>query len=238
VTADVPDARDAPGAPRGTGAGAGAGDGSGPAPIRLLLCDDHEMVRTGLRTFLGLQDDMAVVGEAGNAEQALALIPRLAPDVVLMDLNLPGMPGVEAIRRIRTNHPQVKVLALTSYSGQDSVLPAIRAGVSGYLLKDVGPAELANALRSVHRGGSPLHPQVAATVLAQVADPARDPLTPRESEVLRLIARGLSNRLIARELALSEKTVKAHLSAIFSKLGVSDRTQAALYAVRSGLVDE
>ena len=206
-------------------------------PIRLLLCDDHEMVRTGLRTFLELQEGMAVVGEAASAEQALALIPRLAPDVVLMDLNLPGMPGVEAIRRIRADHPSVKVVALTSYAGEDSVLPAIRAGVSGYLLKDVGPAELAQALRSAHSGGSPLHPQVAATVLAQVAEPAtRDPLTPRESEVLRLVARGLSNRLIARELALSEKTVKAHLSAIFTKLNVTDRTQAALYAVRTGLV--
>jgi DNA-binding NarL/FixJ family response regulator len=207
-------------------------------PIRLLLCDDHEMVRTGLRTFLELQEDMAVVGEAGTAEEALALIPRLAPDVVVMDLNLPGMPGVEAIRRIRADHPGVKVLALTSYAGQDSVLPAIRAGVSGYLLKDVGPAQLADALRTVHAGGSPLHPQVAATVLAQVAEPVRDPLTPRETEVLRLIARGLSNRLIARELVLSEKTVKAHLSAIFGKLGVADRTQAALYAVRSGLVED
>jgi DNA-binding NarL/FixJ family response regulator len=210
----------------------------GGGPIRLLLCDDHEMVRTGLRTFLELQDDMVVVGEAATAEQALALIPRLSPDVVLMDLILPGMPGVEAVRRIRAAHPRVKVVALTSYAGQDSVLPAIRAGVSGYLLKDVGPAELAEALRSVHRGGAPLHPRVAATVLAQVAEPARDPLTPRESEVLRLVARGLPNRLIARELALSEKTVKAHLSAIFAKLGVADRTQAALYAVRSGLVAE
>jgi two-component system, NarL family, response regulator LiaR len=206
--------------------------------IRLLLCDDHEMVRTGLRTFLELQEGMRVVGEAGTAEQALALIPRLRPDLVLMDLNLPGMPGVEAIRRIRADHPEVRVVALTSYSGEDSVLPAIRAGVSGYLLKDVGPAELAQALRSAHRGGSPLHPQVAATVLARVAEPAKDPLTPRESEVLRLVARGLSNRLIARELALSEKTVKAHLSAIFTKLNVTDRTQAALYAVRTGLVGD
>jgi two-component system, NarL family, response regulator LiaR len=212
--------------------------GGAGVPIRLLLCDDHEMVRTGLRTFLELQDDMVVVGEAATAEQALALIPRLSPDVVLMDLILPGMSGVQAVRRIRADHPQVKVLALTSYAGQDAVLPAIRAGVSGYLLKDVGPAELAQALRTVHRGGVPLHPWVAATVLAEVAEPARDPLTPRETEVLRLVARGLTNRLIARELALSEKTVKAHLSAIYAKLGVTDRTQAALYAVRSGLAAE
>jgi NarL family two-component system response regulator LiaR len=208
-----------------------------PGRIRLLLVDDHEMVRAGLRTFLGLQADMAVVGEAGSAEQALALVPGLAPDVVLLDLVLPGMSGVEAVRRLRAAHPEVKVVVLTSFAGENSVLPAIRAGAAGYLLKDVGPAELAEALRVVHRGGAPLHPSVAATVMHSVADPVRDPLTPREHEVLRLIARGLSNRLIARDLALSEKTVKAHVSAILGKLGVADRTQAALYAVRQGLVD-
>lgn len=206
-------------------------------PIRLLLVDDHEMVRTGLRTFLGLQPGMTVVGEAATAEQALALVPRLQPDIVLLDLVLPGMSGVEAVHRLRAAHPAVKVVALTSFAGQDAVLPAIRAGVAGYLLKDVGPAELADALRAVYAGGAPLHPQVAATVMQSVAAPARDPLTPREHEVLRLLARGLSNRLIARELALSEKTVKAHVSAILGKLGVADRTQAALYAVQHGLTD-
>jgi NarL family two-component system response regulator LiaR len=206
--------------------------------IRLLLVDDHAMVRAGLRTFLELQPDMAVVGEAGTAEQALALVPRLAPDIVLMDLVLPGMSGVAAARRLQTDHPDVKVVVLTSFSGHDSVLAAVRAGVAGYLLKDVGPAELADALRTVHAGGAPLHPQVAATVMQSVVETARDPLTAREGEVLRLIARGLSNRLIARELALSEKTVKAHVSAVLAKLGVADRTQAALFAVRSGLADE
>jgi DNA-binding NarL/FixJ family response regulator len=196
------------------------------------------MVRTGLRTFLGLQTDMTVVGEAGTAEQALALVPRLEPDIVLLDLALPGMSGVEAVRRLRASHPAVKVVVLTSFAGQDAVLPAVRAGVAGYLLKDVGPAELADALRAVHAGGTPLHPTVAATVMQSVQTPPRDPLTPREHEVLRLLARGLSNRLIARELALSEKTVKAHVSAILGKLGVTDRTQAALYAVHHGLVDD
>jgi DNA-binding NarL/FixJ family response regulator len=205
--------------------------------IRLLLVDDHELVRAGLRTFLGLQPDMEVVGEAGSAEQALALVPALAPDVVLLDLVLPGMSGVEAVRRLRDAHPAVKVLVLTSFAGEDAVLPAIRAGAAGYLLKDIGPAELAGALRVVHAGGAPLHPSVAATVMQSVAEPGRETLTPREQEVLRLIARGLSNRLIARELALSEKTVKAHVSAILGKLAVADRTQAALYAVRHGLVD-
>lgn len=207
-------------------------------PLRLLLVDDHEMVRAGLRTFLGLQPDMEVAGEAGSAEQALALVPRLRPDIVLLDLVLPGMSGVEAVRRLRAAHPEVKVVVLTSYAGQEQVLPAVRAGVSGYLLKDVGPGELADALRTVHAGGASLDPSVAATVVQSVADPVRDPLTPREHEVLRLVARGLSNRLIARELALSEKTVKAHVSAILAKLGVADRTQAALHAVRNGLAED
>ena len=207
--------------------------------MRLMLVDDHELVRAGLRTFLGLQPDIEVVGEASSGEQALALLPRLAPDIVLLDLVLPGMSGLDVVTRLRTAHPEVKVVVLTSYAGEESVLPAVRAGVAGYLLKDVGPAELAGALRTVHAGGASLHPGVAATVMRGVAapDPA-GPLTPREREVLRLVARGRSNRLIAGDLALSEKTVKAHMSAILAKLGVADRTQAALYAVRHGLADE
>lgn len=207
-----------------------------PSRIRLLLVDDHELVRTGLRTFLELQADMVVVGEAGSGEDALTLASDVAADIVLLDLILPGMTGVETARRLHDEHPELKVVVLTSFAGQDSVLPAVRAGVAGYLLKDVGPGELAEALRAVHAGGAPLHPQVAATVMQSVT--AEDPLTPREREVLRLIARGLSNRLIARELVLSEKTVKAHVSAILGKLGVADRTQAALHAVRTGLVEQ
>ncbi len=207
-----------------------------PSRIRLLLVDDHELVRTGLRTFLELQADMVVVGEAGSGEDALTLASDVAADIVLLDLMLPGMTGVETARRLHDEHPELKVVVLTSFAGQDSVLPAVRAGVAGYLLKDVGPGELAEALRAVHAGGAPLHPQVAATVMQSVT--AEDPLTPREREVLRLIARGLSNRLIARELVLSEKTVKAHVSAILGKLGVADRTQAALHAVRTGLVEQ
>ncbi len=205
------------------------------APIRLLLCDDHEMVRAGLRSFLELQPGMEVVGEAGTAEQALALVPRTAPDIVVLDLVLPGLSGLEALRRLRADHPDVKVVVLTSFGGEQAVLSAVRAGAAGYLLKDVGPRELADALRSVAAGGSMLHPQVAATVMRSMAAEQRDPLTPRETEVLKLIARGLTNRLIARELALSEKTVKAHVSAVLLKLGVADRTQAALHAVRAGL---
>lgn len=208
------------------------------APIRLLLCDDHELVRAGLRTFLELQPDMQVVAEASTAERALALVAELGPDIVVLDLVLPGMSGIEAVRRLRADHPDTLVVILTSFSGQDAVLAAVRAGAAGYLLKDIGPAELADALRSVAAGGSPMHPQVAATVLRSVRAPEHDPLTPREGEVLRLIARGLSNRLIARELALAEKTVKAHVSAVLAKLGVADRTQAALFAVREGLVGD
>lgn len=205
--------------------------------IRLLLCDDHEMVRTGLRTFLELQPDMVVVGEAATAEQAIELVPLVHPEIVLLDLVLPGMPGIAAVQRLRETNPEVKVVVLTSFAGADSVLAAVRAGVSGYLLKDVGPADLAEALRAVHAGGVPLHSSVAATVVASLTEPPGEALTPRESEVLRLLARGLSNRLIARELALSEKTVKAHVSAVLAKLAVTDRTQAAIYAVRRGLVD-
>jgi NarL family two-component system response regulator LiaR len=177
-----------------------------------------------------------VVGEAGSGEDALMLAAEVAADIMLLDLMLPGLTGVETARRLHDEHPALKVVVLTSFAGQDSVLPAVRAGVAGYLLKDVGPSELAEALRAVHTGGSPLHPQVAATVMQSVI--AEDPLTPREREVLRLIARGLSNRLIARELVLAEKTVKAHVSAILGKLGLADRTQAALYAVRTGLVEQ
>ncbi|WP_163506353.1 response regulator [Fodinicola acaciae] len=198
--------------------------------VRVLLCDDHEMVRAGLRSFFELQDGIEVVGEASTAEQALALIGRARPDVVLMDLVLPGMSGVEAVRRITADHPAVKVLVLTSFSSDNTVLDAVRAGAAGYLLKDVNPSELAGALRTVHAGGSPLHPSVAAAVMRNVSEPEH--LTHREREVLGLIARGMSNRLIARELALSEKTVKAHVSAILGKLGAADRTQAALWAVR------
>ncbi|WP_028926740.1 response regulator [Pseudonocardia acaciae] len=201
--------------------------------IRVLLVDDHELVRVGLRTFLELQADMAVVGEAGSGERALALVASAAPDIVLLDLVLPGMSGLDTARALRAAHPDVKIVVLTSFSGQDQVLPVVRAGVDGYLLKDVGPRELADALRAVHAGGSPLHPTVAATVMRSVT--TDDPLTPREREVLRLIARGLSNRQIARELVLSEKTVKTHVSAVLAKLGVADRTQAALLAIRDGL---
>ncbi len=216
--------------------GSGPPTAPGGAPIRLLLVDDHEVVRSGLRGFLELQQDMVVVAEAGTAEEGLARLRQSPADVVVLDMVLPGMSGVEAIARIRADHPGTKVLALTSFAGQDFVLAAVRAGVSGYLLKDVRPRELADAIRAVHLGQSPMHPQAAAAVLASVQ--AAHPLTPRETEVLRLIGRGRSNREIARELGLAEKTVKAHVSGVLGKLGVADRTQAALHAVRHGLLDD
>jgi two-component system, NarL family, response regulator LiaR len=201
--------------------------------IRVLIADDHAVVRQGLRTFLDLQDDIEVVGEAADGAEAVALAERLAPDVVLMDLVMPGVDGVEAIRRLRERAPATRAVVLSSFIDDDRLVPVIRAGAAGYLLKDVQPAELVDAIRTVHGGGALLHPQVAARLLAEMAG---DPLTPREREVLSLVGRGMANKLIARELGLAEKTVKAHVSSILAKLGVADRTQAALYAVREGLV--
>ena len=200
--------------------------------IRVLIADDHAVVRQGLRTFLGLQEDIDVVGEAADGEEALALAERLAPDVVLIDLVMPGVDGIEALRRLRDRLPAARAIVLSSFVDDDKLFPAVRAGAAGYLLKDVQPQELVAAIRTVHGGGALLHPTVAARLMEELAD---DPLTPREREVLALIGRGLPNKQIARELGIAEKTVKAHVSAVLAKLGVSDRTQAALYAVREGL---
>ena len=214
--------------------------------IRVLIADDHAVVRQGLRTFLALQDDMEVVADAADGEEAVRAAREHAPDIVLMDLVMPNMDGVEATRRIASERPATRVIALTSFLEDDKVLPAVRAGAAGYLLKDVGPPELVRAIRTVHGGEALLHPAVAARVLEEVAAPAPAPapappraepgLTPREREVLALVARGLANKRIAQELGIAEKTVKIHVSRILHKLGVADRTQAALYAVRHGLV--
>ena len=211
--------------------------------IRVLIADDHAVVRQGLRTFLALQDDMEVVADAADGEEAVRAAREHAPDIVLMDLVMPNMDGVEATRRIASERPATRVIALTSFLEDDKVLPAVRAGAAGYLLKDVGPPELVRAIRTVHGGEALLHPAVAARVLEEVAAPAPPPappraepgLTPREREVLALVARGLANKRIAQELGIAEKTVKIHVSRILHKLGVADRTQAALYAVREGL---
>ena len=207
--------------------------------IRVLIADDHPVVRGGLRAFLDTIDGIDVVGEAGDGEEATELAAELVPDVVLMDLAMPGVDGIDATARIAAVQPRVKVIALTSFATDDKVFPAIRAGAAGYLLKEAQPAEVAEAIRKVHRGEPILHPSIAERLMREVAAATpqahRTDLTARELEVLRLIARGMSNREIARELTVSEKTVKAHVSNVLSKLGVSDRTQAALYAVEHGL---
>lgn len=206
--------------------------------IRVLIADDHAVVRQGLRTFLDLQDEVEVVGEATDGEEALSAVEQLGPDVVLMDLAMPGVDGVEAIRRMRDRGDAARVIVLTSFVEDDRLFPAVRAGAAGYLLKDVQPEELVGAIRAAHAGESPIDPAVAGRLLSDVAhrDEVHSELTAREREVLCLVARGRPNKVIARELGVSEKTVKTHVSNILAKLGVADRTQAALYAVRAGLV--
>jgi DNA-binding NarL/FixJ family response regulator len=211
------------------------------AEIRVFLADDHPVVRQGLRTFLDSRDGIEVVGEAGDADTAVAAVEQQKPDVVLMDLVMPGIGGVAAIELIRERAPETRVLVLTSFASDDQVIPAVQAGAAGYLLKDVEPAGLEAAIRLVHEGEALLDPQIAGRVMEEVARPSPGGdislLTPREREVLRLLARGMSNRELADALVVSEKTVKTHVSNILMKLGVHDRTQAALLAVREGLVD-
>jgi two-component system, NarL family, response regulator LiaR len=211
------------------------------AMIRVLVADDHAVVRQGLRTFLELQEDIEVVADAADGRQALVAVAEHDPDVVLMDLVLPEVDGVEAIRRIASERPHIRVIALTSFLDDDKVFPAVRAGAAGYLLKDVEPAELVKAIRTVHAGEGLLHPAVAARLMEEVAAAggreAPDSLTPRERQVVGLIARGLSNKRIALELGISEKTVKTHVSSILGKLGLTDRTQVALHAVRERWVE-
>jgi two-component system, NarL family, response regulator LiaR len=209
--------------------------------ISVLIADDHPVVRQGLRSLLSTQEDIQLVGEAADGEEAVALARELVPDVVLMDLVMPGLDGVEATRRIREASPTTTVIVLTSFDQDEHVFPSIKAGAAGYLLKDVPPQELVEAIRKADRGEALLHPTVAARLMREVAEGDRsapaDALTDRELEVLRLIARGLPNKQIARELGVAEKTVKTHVSNILAKLHLADRTQAALYAVREGLAD-
>ena len=214
--------------------------------IKVLIVDDHQVVRQGLRTFLELHDDMAVVGEAGDGSAALEMIRRLDPDIVLMDLVMPGLDGIAATRHAVALGARTKVIALTSFAEDDKVFPAIEAGASSYLLKDVSPDALVEAIRAVHRGEARLHPDITrklmhATRVAHQASgeaPAlAGDLTDREREVIRLVARGCSNHEIAQELAISEKTVKTHISHILGKLNLEDRTQLAIYAIKKGLAD-
>jgi DNA-binding NarL/FixJ family response regulator len=208
--------------------------------IRVLVVDDHAVVREGLRTFLELQDGIEVAGEAADGEEAIEAAERLRPDVVLMDLVMPALDGLAAMRVLRERVPGARVIVLTSFAEDDKLLPALRAGAAGYLLKNAEPQELARAVRAAHAGEALLDPHVAARlvdVLAGEKEPL-DQLTPREREVLQLIGRGFSNKRIARELRLSEKTVKTHVGHVFAKLGVDDRTQAAVFAVRAGVIDQ
>jgi NarL family two-component system response regulator LiaR len=211
-------------------------------PITVLIVDDHAVVRGGVRGYLETQPDISIAGEAASGEEAVRLAAEQVPDVVLMDLVMPGMDGVEATRRVRQVSPRSQVVVLTSYHDDVHIFPAIKAGALSYLLKDVGPEELVGAIRAAARGEAVLHPQVATRVMqelrgarGEVPNPIAE-LTDREMEVLRLVAEGLPNAQIAERLVLSEKTVKGYVSNILSKLYLADRTQAAVFAWREGMM--
>ncbi|GAB3493665.1 response regulator transcription factor [Amycolatopsis cihanbeyliensis] len=204
--------------------------------IKVLLVDDHPVVREGLRGMLEAEDDLTVVGEAGSGAEAVALVPARCPEVVLMDLRMPGMDGVDATRRLRRDAPDARVVVLTTYETDADILRAVEAGASGYLLKDASRAELAGAIRAAARGETVLAPSVAGKLVNQVRAPAQPQLSAREIEVLRLVARGDTNADIGRELHISEATVKTHLLRVFGKLDVSDRTAAVTIAMRRGLL--
>lgn len=212
--------------------------------ISVLIVDDHPIVRQGLRTLLELQEDIAVAGEAVNGKLGVELAARLKPDVVLMDLMMPELDGIEATRQIRALGQPTRVIALTSFVEDEKVIPAIQAGAVSFLLKDVSPNDLMEAIRAAYQGEARLHPAVMRRLMAQVATQPAAPqsaapdLTEREREVLALVAQGLSNREIAGQLVISEKTVKTHISSLLGKLGQEDRTKLAVYAIRHGLAGE
>lgn len=213
--------------------------------IRVLVADDHDIVRKGIRALLATESNIEVVGEANDGAKAIIEAEKLKPDVILMDLVMPGVGGIEAIRAITAEQTPSHILVLTSFATDDMVFPAIKAGALGYLLKDSGPEELIQAIHEVHRGESSLHPAIARKLLQEIAGPAPqtmqrpgegvEPLTEREVEVLRLVAQGQSNREIGEQLVISEATVRTHMSNILSKLHLASRTQAALYALREGI---
>jgi NarL family two-component system response regulator LiaR len=234
MTIDRPDAITRQGTSRGAGSGADSGR------IRVLIADDHAIVRKGLCALLATEPEIEVIGEAQDGHEVIAEAQKLRPDVILMDLVMPRMDGLEATRHITAHQPEVGVLVLTSFASDDKVFPAIQAGARGYLLKDSGPEELVQAIQQVYRGESSLHPTIARRLLQELAyplesAPGTNPLTERELQVLRLVAQGWSNQEIAERLAISEATVRTHVSNILSKLKLCSRTQAALYALREGL---
>ena len=208
--------------------------------IRVMIVDDHAIVRKGIRALLSTEHDIQVIGEAGDGADAIAQAQALHPDVILMDLVMPKMDGIEATRQIGAEQLGARILVLTSFAADDKVFPAIKAGALGYILKDSGPAELVQAIHQVHLGQPSLEPAIALKVLYEVSHPSGQPLTPdplteRELEVLRLIAKGKSNKEIAQQLVIAELTVRTHVSNILGKLHLASRTQAALYALREGL---
>jgi len=206
--------------------------------IRVLVVDDHPVVRQGLVGVLGDEPDLEVVGAVGSAEEAIALAARTQPDVALLDLELPGLDGVEAIPRLVAASPRARVLVFTAYADEERVLRALRAGASGYLLKGAAGAEIARGIRAVHGGGSALEPRVAARLVAELGAPrGAGRLTERERAVLRLIAQGQPGKRVARELGISERTVKFHVAAILRKLGADNRAQAVALAAQRGLLD-
>jgi len=212
--------------------------------IKVMIVDDHGIVRQGLRTYLDLLEDISIVAEAENGYDALEKVQQFKPDIILMDLVMPKMDGIEATQKICGSYPEVKVIALTSFTEDEQVFSVIKAGAVGYLLKDISPPDLAKAIQAVHKGETHLHPDITKKLMKQFVNPKSeaetmpDELTPREMEVLQLIAQGLSNKELAKKLTISEKTVKTHLSSIFSKLHLSDRTQAAIYALKHNLVPD
>lgn len=213
-----------------------------PDPITVLLVDDHAVVRQGVRAFLTTQSDITVIGEAGSGEEAIKLTEQYVPDVILMDLIMPSMDGVEATRRVKHVSPRSQIVVLTSYHEDEHIFPALKAGALSYILKDVSAEELGSAVRKAAAGEAVLHPRVAARVIKELQGRRADALNPftelseRELEVLKLIADGMSNAEIAAKLVLSEKTIKGHVSNILGKLHLVDRTQAAVYAWREGVV--
>jgi NarL family two-component system response regulator LiaR len=210
--------------------------------IQVFIADDHLIVREGIKALLSTEDDIDVIGDAGDGRSAVDEVTRLKPDVILMDLLMPGMDGIEAIGHIKDHQPDARILVLTSFATDDKVFPALRAGATGFLLKDSPPKMLVDGIRQVYRGESWLHPKIARKVLQELTKPkdektAANQLTARELEVLRLLAQGYSNQDMADQLVLSEATVRTHVSHILSKLHLASRTQAALYALRKGLAN-
>lgn len=207
--------------------------------IHIFIADDHAIVRSGIQALLETMDGLEVVGEAADGQQTVTAVTSLRPDVILMDLEMPIMDGIEAIKQIMNQWPEARILVLTSFATDDRVFPAVKAGALGYLLKDSGPDALVQAIRQVHRGESSLHPKIARKLIQELSrpvsqPPTADPLTPREVDVLQLVAQGLGNQEIADKLVIGEATVRSHVSNILSKLHLASRTQAALYALREG----